>query len=261
MGLGIAAPGPLDLRSGVILDPPQLPQWRNVQLRADLHDATALPVLLEKDVTASATAEVRSATQTESDFIFLHLGFGVGASVVLDNQVLRGTTNNFGEIGEMLVDPNAEWFEWSGRRGTLGAACVPEALVVQAANAGLVPLPDLHDQVAIDEACAQLCDLAAAEHMGAVRILERSAERVAVALGALVNLLDISHIVLGGPLWGRLSATFLPLLPSLVRKELIVARELTVSGSSIGEHIAAQGAAELVMDHFLAPHPSTLMVF
>lgn len=261
LGLGIAAPGPLDVNSGVIVDPPQLPSWRNVQLRRDLHDATGLPVLLEKDVTASATAELRSSTKETNDFVFLHLGFGVGASVVIDNQVLRGVSNNFGEVGEMIVDPSAEWLQWSGRRGSLAAACVPEALVVQAADAGLVPLPDLKDYVAIDNACTRLCELAASGHAGAARILERSAERVAVGLGVLVNLLDVPNVVLGGPLWDRLSSLFLPLLPALVKKELIVSRQLSVTGSSIGEHIAAQGAAELVMEHFLAPHATTLMVY
>jgi predicted NBD/HSP70 family sugar kinase len=260
LGVGIAAPGPLDVRTGVIVDPPQLPNWRNVRLCADLHDATGLPVLLDKDVTASATAELRSSRAENNSFIFLYLGSGVGASVVMDNQVLRGTTNNIGEIGDILVDPSAEQLEWSGRRGSLAASCVPEALVIQAARLGLVPLPDLDDYVAIDNACTQLCELAAGNHGGAVRVLERAAERVAVGLGVMVNMLDIPHVVLGGPLWDRLSGMFLPVLARLVERESVVSRNVVVAGSAVGEHVAAQGAAELVMDRFLAPRPSSLMV-
>ncbi|GAA5124853.1 ROK family transcriptional regulator [Pseudonocardia adelaidensis] len=261
LGLGIAAPGPLDVRAGVVLDPPQLPNWRGVQLRADLHDATGLPVLLDKDVTAAATAELRSLNDTSTDFVFLYLGSGVGASVVVENQVLRGTTNNIGEIGDIIVDPDAEQLEGFGRRGGLAAACVPEALVIQAARLGLLPLPNLDDYLAIDDSCTELCRLASGGNGGATRILRRAAARVAVGLGVLVNLLDVPRVVIGGPLWNRLSDTFLPVLPELVSAELVATRDdVVVAGSAVGEHVAAQGAGELVLDHFLAPRPSALMV-
>ncbi|UNT00781.1 ROK family transcriptional regulator [Streptomyces tubbatahanensis] len=261
LGLGIAAPGPLDVDAGLLLDPPQLPNWRNVRLRSDLHEATGLPVLLDKDVTAAATAELRSSPEASNTFLFLYLGSGVGASVVLDNQVLRGTTNNIGEIGDLIVDPDAERLEWSGRRGGLAAACVPEALVLQAARVGLVPLPNLSDYVAIDDACSSLCALASAGDGGAARILDHAARRVAVGLGVLVNLLDVPRVVIGGPLWDRLSPAFLPVLPGVVERELVGARDnIQVRGSSVGDRVAAQGAAELVVDHFLAPRASALMV-
>lgn len=259
LGIGIAAPGPLDVRTGVILDPPQLPQWRDVRLRADLHDATGMPVLLDKDVTASATAELRNSAA--SDFLFLYLGSGVGASVVTQGQVLRGASNNIGEIGDILVDPTAEELGWSGRRGGLAAACVPEALVIQAAQAGLLPLPDLTDYLAIDDACTTLSDLAAAGDVGAVAILDRAARRVAVGIGVLVNFIDVPRVVVGGPTWDRLSGAFLPVLEEAVRDELVFSREeFAVVGSSVGEQIAAEGAAELVLDHFLAPRASALVI-
>ncbi|WP_326686209.1 ROK family protein [Streptomyces sp. NBC_01795] len=261
LGLGIAAPGPLDVDAGVLLDPPQLPNWRDVRLGADLHEATGLPVLLDKDVTAAATAELRCSSEASNTFVFLYLGSGVGASVVLDNQVVRGTTNNMGEVGDLLVDPDAEQLEWSGRRGGLAAACVPEALVLQAARVGLMPLPDLNDYVAVDDACSALCDLAAAGDAVASRLLHRAARRVAVGLGVLVNLLDVPRVVIGGPLWNRLSPAFLPVIPGLVAHELVAARgRVQVQGSAVGDRVAAQGAAELVMDHFLAPRASALMV-
>ena len=57
LGLGVAAPGPLDVVEGVLLQPPQLAGWEKVRLRADLHAATGLHVLVDKDVTAAATGE------------------------------------------------------------------------------------------------------------------------------------------------------------------------------------------------------------
>lgn len=259
LGLGVAVPGPLDALTGVVLSPPQLPQWHEVRLRADLHDATGMAVLLDKDVTASATAELRSSAG--SDFLFIYLGSGVGASVVTQGQVLRGASNNIGEIGDILVDPSAEDLDWGGRRGGLAAACVPEALVIQASQAGLVSLPDLTDHLAIDDACTTVCDLAASGNAAASSILARAARRVAVGIGVLVNFLDVPCVVLGGPTWNRLSTSFLPVIGDAVRQELVVPRPaFTVVGSALSEQVAAQGAAELVLDHFLAPRASVLVM-
>lgn len=260
LGLGIAAPGPIDVEAGILVDPPQLPNWRNVHLRADLHAATKLPVLLDKDVTAAATAELRAPGGDSSDFVFLYLGSGVGAGIVLGNQVLRGVTNNIGEVGDILVDPDAEDLGF-GKRGGLAAACVPEGLVTQAANAGLLTLPDVTDYVAVDRATSALCDLADEGDPGACEIIDRSAQRVAVGLGVLVNLLNVERVILGGPLWPRLRKRYLELLPGSTSAELVAtAATLRIEGSRAGDNVAAKGAAELVMDHFLGPRPSVLVI-
>ncbi|ALD11648.1 ROK family transcriptional regulator [Clavibacter capsici] len=259
LGLGVAVPGPLDVRTGVMIAPPQLPRWRHVRLRADLHEATGLPVLLDKDVTAAATAELRASA--DADFLFLYLGSGVGASVVAEGRVLRGVSNNIGEIGDILVDPAAEDLGWGGRRGGLAAACVPEALVIQAVQAGLMPLPDLADYLALDDALTRLSELAAGGDQAARELLARAARRVASGIAVLVNFLDVPRVVLGGPAWDRLRDAFLPVLEEAVQRELVVARPgFRVVGSAVGGRIAAQGAAELVLDSFLAPHAGVLVM-
>ncbi|QIS40757.1 ROK family transcriptional regulator [Clavibacter capsici] len=259
LGLGVAVPGPLDVRTGVMIAPPQLPRWRHVRLRADLHEATGLPVLLDKDVTAAATAELRASA--DADFLFLYLGSGVGASVVAEGRVLRGVSNNIGEIGDILVDPAAEDLGWGGRRGGLAAACVPEALVIQAVQAGLMPLPDLADYLALDDALTRLSELAAGGNVAARELLARAARRVASGIAVLVNFLDVPRVVLGGPAWDRLRDAFLPVLEEAVQRELVVERPgFRVVGSTVGGRIAAQGAAELVLDSFLAPHADVLVM-
>lgn len=260
LGLGVAAPGPIDVTAGVVLDPPQMPDWRNVRLRADLHARTGLPVLLDKDVTAAATAELRASAGSSHDFVFLYLGSGVGAGVVLGDQVMRGATNNIGEVGDILVDPDAESLGW-GRRGSLATACIPEALVARAVAQGLLPRPPQEDYGAVDEAFTALCDLAHHGDRAAGELLDWSARRVATGLAVIVNLLDVDRVVVGGPMWSRVSARFVALLPDLLAVELVAARgTIPVVGSAVGDHVAAQGAAGLVLDHYLAPHPSVLLM-
>ena len=273
LGLGVAAPGPIDVEGGVLIDPPQLAGWRNVRLRTDLREATGLPVLLDKDVTAAATAELRAADTTPSNFVFLYLGSGVGAGIVLGDEVQRGATNNIGEVGGLLVDPgrdaaadpDVEPLGW-GRRGSLATYCIPQAMVERADRAGVLRAPAHGDFVGQDAAFSTLCDLAYAGDPAAAGVIDRSAAAVASALASLVNLLDVNRVVLGGPLWSRLSSRYLTLLPRLIARDLNVPgsvvgrRPLVVDGSAVGEDVAAQGAAALVLDHFLAPKPSSLLL-
>jgi predicted NBD/HSP70 family sugar kinase len=260
LGLGVAAPGPIDVTGGVVLDPPQLPNWRNVRLRADLHASTGWPVLLDKDVTAAVTGELRASPASSHNFVFLYLGCGVGAGVVLGDEVIRGASNNLGEVGEILVDPHADDLGW-GRRGSLATACIPEALVVQAERQGLLAAPPYEDYGAVDDAFTALCEMAYGGNQRASALIDHSAKGVATGLAVIVNLLDVDRVVLGGPMWSRVSARYLALLPELLAAELIAARRpVPVEGSAVGEHVAAQGAAGLVLDHFLAPRPSVLLM-
>src|SRR3546814_12552371 len=97
-------------------------------------------------------------------------------------------------------------------------------------------LPDRTDHLALDDACTRLSELAAGGDPTAAGILERAARRVAVGLGVLVNFLDVSRVIVGGPLWDRLTASFLPVLEAAVRRELVVSRgALTVVGSVVGD--------------------------
>ena len=96
-GVGIAAPGPIDVERGVVVDPPNLSTWHLVPLRDELAERTGLPIVLDKDVTAAASAE-RWAGQGGS-FVFFYLGTGVGAGLVIGDEVVRGSSSNVGEIG------------------------------------------------------------------------------------------------------------------------------------------------------------------
>lgn len=270
LGLGVAAPGPIDATAGVVINPPQLRTWRNVSLRAELHAATGMPVLLDKDVTAAATAELWASAGGSRNFVFCYLGSGVGAGLVLNGEVVRGASNNIGEVGHLLVDLDAEDVGF-GQRGSLATACMPQALVVRAVRAGLLPAdsvpppappgePD-NEYVAVDLAFTALCALATAGDDRATALIDRSAEGLAVGLAAIVNLVDADRVVIGGPAWSRVAERYLTVLPESVAARLVVRKQgIPVVGSLIGEHVAAQGAAALVLDHFLSPRPSALLM-
>jgi predicted NBD/HSP70 family sugar kinase len=261
LGLGVAAPGPLDVVQGLLLRPPQLAGWEKVQLRADLHAATGLHVLVDKDVTAAATGEKWAHDGAQAHFVFCYLGSGIGAGVVMNDEVLRGVTNNIGEIGDILVDGGAPDLG-VGRRGSLAAACLPQAVVIQAQRRGVTTSTvSSEDFVGVDEAFTEICERAYAGDTRCLDLIDGAAAGLAAGLAVLVNLLDVDRVVLGGPLWSRISSRMLEVLPELIRPQLVLrSRTLALEGSAVGEHVAAQGAAALVLDHYLSPRPSVLVM-
>ena len=137
VGVGIAAPGPIDVERGVVVDPPNLAAWHLVPLRDALRERTGLPVLLDKDVTAAASAEKwAGGPNGQGSFVFFYLGTGVGAGLVIGDEVIRGSTSNVGEIGHVIVDPDGPLC-YCGRRGCVGETSQPRYLVQQAVQAGV----------------------------------------------------------------------------------------------------------------------------
>jgi predicted NBD/HSP70 family sugar kinase len=258
LGLGIAAPGPLDPGAGVVLEPPLLPEWTRVGLRELLHEATGYPVVLHKDAAAAALAELwRGSAAALTDFVFLYLGTGLGAGLVIGGELLGGSTNNAGEIGHLIVDADGARCR-CGQRGCVGPACMPRHLVTEAADAGLLPrlAPDAGDRE-VDELFTTMCGLAAARP-----IVERSASRLARGAATISNLLDVRAVVFGGPIWDRVSDVFLPILRDtlLTTTEARHVHPVTALGSSLGPDVGAIGAGCLVLEHSFSTRPSTLLL-
>jgi glucokinase len=121
--IGIAAPGPLDRERGRLLDPPNLPGWRDVPVVSRLADALGAPAFLENDANAAALAEWRfGAARGALRVVYLTMYTGDGAGLVLDGRLYRGRGDHAGEIGHAPV-------EWEGRPCACGLRGCLEAYV------------------------------------------------------------------------------------------------------------------------------------
>ena len=262
-GVGIAAPGPIDSAKGTVVDPPHLTGWHRVPLRDALGDATGLTAILDKDVTAAAIAEMWAGESHDmGSFVFFYLGTGISVGLVVDDQVVRGSSDNAGEIGHIVTDPNGPPC-FCGLRGCVAVTCMPQALVQEAEELGVLDDSRVgSDTSSVDARFTQLCDAATSGNAIAIEIIDRSAARLSRAVAVVANVLDVDRVVFGGPFWSRLSEHYLRRIPELLG-ELTAARRIhriTVSGSRVGEDVAAVGAACLVLDRTLAPHPKALLI-
>lgn len=262
-GLGVATPGPIDPDRGTVVNPPNLLGWHLVPLRDALARATGFEVLIDKDVTAAAVAETWAGGPSGAgSFVFFYLGTGIGAGLVLRDEVVRGSSDNSGEIGHIIVDPDGPPCV-CGLRGCIAVACTPQSMVLDAVDRGVLDaLSETPDAQEFDAQFSFLCDLADAGSAAATAILERSAVRAAKAVSVITNLLDVDRVVFGGPYWPRLSELYLLRIPGLL-DELMMARSIhrtDVVGTGVGEDVGAIGAACLVLDHALAPRAARLLL-
>lgn len=269
LGVGIAAPGPIDAARGILIDPPLLIGWELVELRDALLEATGLPVLLEKDVTAAAVAELwlRSGEQRDN-FAFFYYGTGFGIGLVLGHEVVRGSSHNAGDAGHIIVDQRLGGALCPcGRTGCVGVLIAPAQLVREAVSAGAIgdEVEDAAGEPDAAQLLAGLEALAAAGRRGqpaAVLLLDTAASRIADALVTVVNLLDVDRIVFGGPFWQPLGEALLSRVPQLLAAHpaLVQRHEIVLAESGAEGDVTAVGAACLVLDNTFSPRPSALLL-
>jgi glucokinase len=120
-GLGIGAPGPLNSKKGLIVNPPNMPDWQDVPIVSIMEKEFSIPVRLENDANAAALAERWiGAGKNTDNFIYMTISTGIGAGIFSGGRLLTGATGNTGEVGHMVVDPSYGYctcgqkgcFEW-----------------------------------------------------------------------------------------------------------------------------------------------------
>ena len=101
---GVACGGPLDSKQGLIISPPNLPKWRNIECVRILSGLLNVPVSLQNDADACALAEWKwGAGRGCSSMVFLTFGTGMGAGIILNNSLYSGSTGIAGEVGHIRL--------------------------------------------------------------------------------------------------------------------------------------------------------------
>lgn len=126
--ISVAIGGPLDIERGIIMSPPNLPGWDNIPLKAILTEHFGLPVYVEHDGNAGALAEYYfGAGVGKRNLIFLTLGTGLGAGIIIDGKVYHGATDTAGEVGLNRIAPDGPVAY--GKAGSWEGVCSGAGLV------------------------------------------------------------------------------------------------------------------------------------
>ena len=202
-GIGICAPGPLDPRTGVVLNPPNVPCWRNFPLAAEVQRVFNVCAKIDNDANAAALAEaIWGAGVGFRNVFYATLGTGIGTGIIFDRRIYHGRTGSAAEGGHVSIDYNGPRCG-CGKRGCIEALCSGPAIALRAttrlaetsAKSRMRNLPGSELNALTAE------DIAEAFHAGdtlAREVLEATADLLTVWLGNMIDLLEPDVVVFGG---------------------------------------------------------------
>jgi glucokinase len=191
--IAAGAPGITDAVAGRVLSAPNLQAWQAVPLRRLLQDKTRIETTVENDVNLGALGEGwRGAAQNVPNFIFLAIGTGVGAGIVLNGTLHHGANWSAGEVGYLLLpglaaDPPST-DKPGGLESAIGGEGIAQSWLDQVGQRDEAPVPCATD----------IFDLAVAGDSRARELLHQVAGKLAMAITNLSLVLDLSLVVLSG---------------------------------------------------------------
>jgi len=201
-GIGICAPGPLDPVTGMILNPPNVPCWRNFPLAESVRKVYSVKVLVDNDANAAALAETRwGAARGYKDVFYATIGTGIGTGIVMDGKMFHGHTGAAGEGGHTSIDYRGPLCR-CGKRGCIEALASGTAIVQRAREKIASGSPSMMRDLAEGKADAITGEtVAKAYERGdglAREILLESVNFLTVWLSNMIDVLDPEVIVIGG---------------------------------------------------------------
>lgn len=225
VGVGVGVPGLVDTEHGVIQVAAQF-GWSKVPLKEMLESALGVPVHVMNNVKAAALGEMIYSPSIKKSSphprLYLSLGQGIGAALLVEGKLVRGASNMAGEFGHITVAPSGPLCT-CGNQGCLEAVAGLPALVNR-----YVELARLEEPSRLTMAPGELPYLTSARFLEAVQaedglalqVIAEAAEQLAIALSGVINFTNPELIILGGPLGLAGSALLEPLLLALRRRTL-----------------------------------------
>jgi glucokinase len=250
-GLGLGSPGVVD-DQGVVKAPPNMADWDEVPLRAMLREQLQRTVEVENDANAAAIAESRfGAGRAHPDFLFVIWGTGVGGGIILNRKIFRGPTGGAGEVGHVVIDYEGLLCN-CGSRGCVEAYVgqrhlsrrtaerlegFPSSRILHYAKNDPTKIEPLHLSLAAEEG-----DPLAQE------ILDEAGRLLGVAIGSVMNTMDLRVCIVGGGVSAVGESVFAAMEQSVRSHVLKPLRPgIRVIRAQFGNDAGILGAAGLVL--------------
>jgi glucokinase len=229
--IGIGAPGPILYEKGIIVEAPNLPGWKRVNLRKILEREFKIPVNLDNDANCAALAEARfGAGKKARNFIYITVSTGIGGGIVINKNLYRGTIGAAGEIGHMIIDPHGP------QCGCGNFGCL-EAL---ASGSALKRMTGM-DPLAVELAARQ-------GNKKALRAIKEIAHYLAIGIANLVNIFNPELVIIGGGLSNMRELLLVPIRQEFKKYAMTLsARSVRIVRARLGTKAGALGAAALCL--------------
>lgn len=245
---GVSCGGPLDPEKGIIMCPPNLPDWDNVPLADIIKNELGFPCKVRNDADACALAEWQfGAGKGTRNMIFLTFGTGMGAGLILDSKLYSGTSGTAGEVGHIRLDSDGPVAY--GKAGSFEGFCSGTGIaamgkkMLEIYNGTTVIPRDNVTAKTIAEAAMNGDKLAGA-------IYRRCGEKLGYALSILIDILNPEKIVIGS-IFQRSGHLLADSMNEVIKKEALgISAECceivpAVLGDDIGDYAAIGVAMEV----------------
>ena len=254
-GIGICSPGPLNPKTGVVVNPPNLPGWRNIAIAKMLEEKFGVPAKLENDANAAGLAEALfGAAVGYNDVLYVTVSTGIGTGIIINRRIYYGKNGAAGEGGHVSIDYRSPYRCGCGTLGCVEALAAGPGM----ARRARVMLEQEHslpsllrdmtgghleqlDPVMIQQA-ARRGDRVAKD------IIEETGFYLGAWLGGMVSVLDPEVIVIGGgvaqigkPLFDKIKET----IPHYTDNRL--AGKTPVLPAKLQKNVGVYGAASVFL--------------
>lgn len=253
--IGISCGGPLDSGRGVIMSPPNLPGWDNVEIVKQIEARYGVKPKLQNDANACAMAEWKfGAGKGYDNVVFLTFGTGLGAGLILDGRLYSGTNDNAGELGHIRLDRfgpvgygKAGSFEGFCSGGGIAQLGYTKAL--EKVQTGKYPLYFQKGMTADDISAKSIAEAADKGDETAIEVYKICGEYLGRGLSVVIDILNPQVIVLGS-IFARSHHLLWESTQEIIKQEAlplsagccqVVPAEL---GESIGDYAAIATALE-----------------
>ena len=234
LGVGVGIPGPIDQRTGTVVQGAILPEWVGIHL-LELEKRLHFPVVFDNDANLGALAEVTwGPHNTVDNLVFVKIGSGIGAGLILGGHPFSGSLGITGEIGHETITDNGVACH-CGNRGCLET--VASTSVMMALLGTRTPV-----------STADIVRNALSGDSATLRVLDDAGAAIGRGLASIANLINPEVIVIGGPLASLDQILLDPIRRGLLRHAVPSVGEATgLVMSSLGDRAEALGAASLVL--------------
>ncbi len=240
VAIGISCGGPLDSKEGIIQAPPNLPAWKDIPIVSLIEERFGAPTFLENDANACALAEwYWGAGRGFDSIIFLTFGTGLGAGLILDGRLYRGSSGLAGEVGHWRMAPDGpECYYKKGSFESFASGC------------GLSGRYEM--QYGMRLSAKEVCRLAETGDAKALGVINESAQMLGTGLSLLVDLLNPRRIIIGS-IFARSEQLFRPLMDEVMKDECLPLSlsVCDVVPSQLGERLGDMAALGIARDHLM----------
>ena len=254
-GIGIGVPGPVDFSAGTLVSPPIMPGWDRYPIIQTVQQwFPSANVVVDNDVNVMALGEINQGVGKGVDnLIFVKIGTGIGAGIICEGKIYRGSSGCAGDIGHIGVNKSGPLCH-CGNKGCLEAVTAGPAIAERsllAAQAGKSPiLLSYYERNGNVLRAEDVGDAAREGDALAIEIIRESGHFIGDVLAGLVNFYNPRVIVIGGGV-SNLGNLLLSSIRQTVlnRSTPLATRNLHIVFSEIGPDAGVIGAVNLAMNY------------